>query len=134
MEFQTQSSVHNFAVELLGRFILILVGVLSAGFRSWAPLVLAPIFWQLWDTMFGRRSRIPARVLQLVADVITYVVWLSYIGVAIVSLGKSIGHWYGWAIGAFVGILVAQVFGLLFPFRWHLEQADELWGSRVTKM
>lgn len=113
--------------------MLIVLAVLSVGFRWWGPLILAPLFWQLWDTVFGRRGRIHTPILQLVGDLATYSVWVSYMAFAVFSIGRNVGHWYGWTIGAVVGVSVAQVFGLLFPFRWHLERADVLWGKGGTR-
>jgi hypothetical protein len=114
----------SFAKELIGRVILIALVLGSYLLKWWIPLIVGPLFWQIWNTVTGRRSRIPHPVLKLIADAITWILWLSYIVYSIVSFGLNIGHWYGWLIGVVVGFVVAQILGLLWPKRWHLEQVD----------
>ena len=72
----------------------------------------------------GRRSRIANPVAKLVADAITWILWLGYIGYSIVSFGLNLGHWYGWVIGVVVGLVVAQFLGFIWPHRWHLEKVE----------
>ena len=117
-------SAGYFADELFGRVILIALSYVAATSVWWSPLVVVPIFWQVWDRIFGRAARIDSPGFKLIADGLTYLVWLSYMGYAIVSMGRNIGHWYGWTLGFVVGIGVAHLFGLLFPYRWHLEVMD----------
>jgi len=45
-------------------------------------------------------------------------------GYAVVSMGRNIGHWYGWVLGFVVAIGIAQLLGLLWPHRWHLERIE----------
>lgn len=114
----------SFSTEFLGRVILIALTVLAATKVWWAPLIVAPVFWQVWDSIFCRGSRIYASGLRLVADGLTHLVWLSYIGYTIAVMGSNIGHWYGWCLGIVVAIGVAQLLGLLWPHRWHLERIE----------
>ena len=119
-----RSSATSFATEFLGRVILVALAALTATEVWWGPLVVAPLFWQIWDAVFGQRSRISTGGLKLMADGLTYMIWLSYVGYAIVSMGRNIGYWYGWVLGVAVGIGVAQLLGLLWPHRWHLERIE----------
>lgn len=119
-----RSSTGCFTTECLGRVILIALAVLAATKVWWAPLVAAPVFWQVWDGVFGRGSRINDPGLKLAADALTHLIWLSYIGYTIAAMGRNIGHWYGWGLGVAVAIGVAQVLGLLWPHRWHLERVE----------
>jgi len=114
----------HFSEEMVGRVLLVLFCVISAGQRWWLPIVIAPVFWQFWDITAGRRSRIYQPALKLIADGITWLVWLGYIGYSTVSFGLSVGHWYGWLLGVLVALIVAQLVGLLWPRRWHLEAMD----------
>ena len=115
----------SFAKELTGRVILIALVVGSLLLKWWVPLIVAPLFWKVWDTVVGRRSRIIQPVLKLIADAITYALWLGYVVYSIMSFGLNVGHWYGWLIGVVVGFAVAQIFGFLWPNRWHLEAVDD---------
>lgn len=119
-----ESSSRNFSLEVLGRILLVICAVTSARLMWWAPLVVAPLFWQVWDSALRRHSRIHMPTLKLIADGITYALYVSYVVYAIATAGKNIGHWYGWTLGAVTGIAVAHVFGLLFPFRWHIERIE----------
>ncbi len=114
----------HFIEELSGRALLIVFTVLSASKQWWMPLVVAPVLWQFWDLTAGRRSRIGQRLMKLIADGITWLVWLSYIIYSTVSFGLNLGHWYGWLIGIAIGLVVAQFLGLLWPHRWHLERVE----------
>ncbi len=114
-----------FIKEVVGRAILIAVSIITFSIKWWIPLILAPLFWQIWDTAFGRRSRILSTVIKLTADAITWILWLSYIVYAIISFGLNVGHWYGWLIGLIIGLVVAQFLGLIWPHRWHLERVDD---------
>lgn len=118
------SSAYYFTTECLGRVILIAILVAGARREWWEPLVAVPVCWQVWDGVFGRRSRIYAPGLKLVADGLTWLIWLWYIGYTIFSMGKNVGHWYGWVLGLVLAIVVAQLFGLLFPKRWHFEGVE----------
>ncbi|HIJ73936.1 MAG TPA: hypothetical protein HPP83_07530 [Candidatus Hydrogenedentes bacterium] len=111
----------HFIQELIGRILLIVFAVLSVDKRWWLPIVVAPLFWQLWDLTAGRRSRINHPIFKLIADGITWIVWLAYIAYSIFGFGLNIGHWYGWVLGVVIGLVVAQFLGLLWPYRWHLE-------------
>ncbi|MBW8003815.1 MAG: hypothetical protein FVQ80_17760 [Planctomycetes bacterium] len=93
-----------FALELTGRFFLAIMVFFSAYyFNWWLPLIVAPIFWQIWDIVFGQRSRIWHPIKKLIADGITYIFELCYIIYSIISFGIQIGSWYGWVIGAVAG-------------------------------
>lgn len=114
----------HFIVEMIGRVLLVVFCVISGGQRWWLPIVVAPVFWQVWIITAGRRSTISQPALKLIADGITWAVWLGYIGYSIVSFGLSIGHWYGWLFGVLIALVVAQLLGLLWPDRWHLEAVE----------
>jgi hypothetical protein len=114
----------SFAKELIGRVILIAFVVGSLLHKWWIPLIVGPLFWQVWDTATGHGSRILHPVLKLIADAITLILWLSYIMYSIVSFGLNLGHWYGWLFGVVVGFVVTMFLGLLWPHRWYLEKAD----------
>ena len=118
------NSNQSFAKELTGRVILIALVIGSLFLKWWVPLIVAPLCWQVWDTVVGRRSRIVHPVLKLIADGITWALWLGYIVYSIVSFGRNVGHWYGWLIGVVVGFAVAQFLGFLWPHRWHLEAVE----------
>ena len=70
-EPQMESSTLGFALEIVGRVALIVVASVSAMFAWWLPLLLAPVFWQFWDGIVCRGSRIEAPFPKLIADVIT---------------------------------------------------------------
>lgn len=114
----------SFIKEIIGRFIVVALVVWSFFFMWWIPLIIAPLFWQIWDSLFGRHSRIYNPVLKLIADAITYVIWLSYIAYSIIFFGRNVGHWYVWLIGVILGIFIAQILGLLWPNRWHSERVE----------
>lgn len=116
-------------MEIFGRLALILLCVVSFRFSWWLPVVIAPMFHQVYDTLFCRRARIFNPILKLLADIFTYFVWFGYIVFAVYVFGQNIGHWYGWCIGIITGFVVAQILGLLFPMRWHLEREDEKFSS-----
>ena len=115
-----------FTMEIFGRLALILLCVVSFQISWWLPVVIAPIFHQVYDTKFCRRARIFNPILKLLADFLTYIVWIGYVVVTVYVFGQNIGHWYGWCIGIITGLVVAQILGLLFPRRWHLERIDGL--------
>ena len=117
-------STQSFTIECVGRVILIAVTTVAATTVWWAPIIAAPVSWQVWDGVLGRRSRILSPGLKLVADGLTHLIWLSYIVYTITAMGMSIGHWYGWSLGVVVAIGVAQLLGLLWPRRWHLERIE----------
>ena len=110
-----------FMTECLGRVILIAIAVFAAVNVWWAPIVVAPVFWRLWDFFVGRRSRIHEVGLKLSADALTHVIWISYIWYTIAAMAE---HGHGWGFGLVIAIVVAQVFGLLWPHRWHLERIE----------
>ena len=114
----------NFSKELIGRIILINLAIFSFLGEWWLPLIVAPLFWQVWDIATGRQSRILDAVPKLIADGFTWILWICYIIYSVVSFGLNIGHWYGWAIGIVIGLVVGQFLGLLWPHRWHLERMD----------
>ena len=114
-----------FSKELTGRIILIVLAVGSSLARWWLPILVAPLFWQGWDIATRRGSRILDPVPKLIADSLTWILWLGYMIYSIVSFGLNIGHWYGWGIGIVVGLVVAQFLGLLWPHRWHLEKVED---------
>ena len=118
------NSTKHFIEEMIGRILLISFCILSVSRRWWLPLIIAPVFWQLWDRTTARGPRILQSILKLIADGITHLLWLTYIGYSIVAFGLNIGHWYGWSLGVIVGLIVAHIFGLLWPHRWHLEVVD----------
>lgn len=113
-----------FTIEIFGRVVLILLCVFSIHISWWLPIVVAPIFHLVYDTKFCRKARMFNPILQLLADILTYLVYLGYIVFTTYVFGQNIGHWYGWCIGIITGLVVAQVFGLLFPMRWHIERMD----------
>lgn len=115
------NGIQAFTKELTGRAMLIVLVSFSIPVKWWIPIIVAPLFWQIWDTLIGRRSRIDNLTLKLIADMITWVIWLSYIAYSIISFGQNLEHWYGWLIGVLVGLVIAQFLGLLWPHRWHLE-------------
>ena len=128
--FDTGAGWKPFLLELVGRFLLVLVIFLAFfPFRLpwWYLLVAPPIIWQVWDfVMFSgahaaRRTRIRNRLLKIIADVLAWAFYTAYIAYSIVSIGLNIGHWYGWLIGIIVGFVVAHLFGLLWPQRWTWE-------------
>ena len=114
----------SFLKEFVGRILLVALVVLGLSFAWWLPLIIAPIFWQAWDTPLGRRARITQPAAKVAADLVTHAIWLGYILYSIISFGFKVGHWYGWLAGAIIGLVVAQFMGLLWPHRWHLERVD----------
>jgi len=108
--------------ELIGRGLLIALSVGAFLVKWWIPLIIAPFFWQVWETVTGQWSRAQNPVLKLIADAVTWVLWIGYIVYSIVSFELTIGHWYGLVLGVVVGLVVAQFFHLLWPHRWHLER------------
>jgi hypothetical protein len=115
------NSTLSFWKELAGRIILIVLAAYSYFITWWLPIIVAPFFWQLWDILTGRHSRITEPISKLLADLITHLLWAGYIIYSIVSFGYNIDQWYGWLFGIIVGLVIAQLLGLLWPHRWHLE-------------
>ncbi len=118
----------GFVLEIIGRIILSILAVYTFSLIWWLPLVIAPIFWQIWDKALalalGRISRIFRPLLKRIADGITLIFGLAYIVFSTVSFGMNMGHWYWWVIGAIIGIVVEQFLGLLWPIRWHFEKIE----------
>jgi hypothetical protein len=119
-------------VELFGRLILIVAIAVSFVIGWWCPLVVAPVLWQIWDRATRAATlswnpeaqgmnRTLADAMEMVADGITFLLWVAYVGYAIFSMGRHIGGWLGWVIGVLVGLGVAQLLGLFWPFRWALK-------------
>lgn len=114
-----------FITEVLGRVLLYAQCTQNPDIAWWWPIVTIPISWQIWDGfLFSGFQRIGSRGLRLIADALSYLVYLWYIVFTIRAMGSNIGQWYGWILGVVVAVVVAQFFGLLWPSRWHREHLD----------
>ena len=113
-----------FVKEITGRLLLIGLSIASFFLFWWLPIIVAPLFWQIWDVRFHKGSRIYEIGLKLIADVFTYIVDIGYMASCIILFGTQLGHWYGWTIGVAIAVLVGWVIGLLLPYRWHLERIE----------
>ena len=122
-------------LEFIARLLMILGTWFAFRYTWWAPLVAAPLIWQiLW--LFHGQVIVPERLtdeivsslyfkfymsVRLFLDFLTHAIYITYWGLAIVLCWRHFGHWWGLVIGCVVGLLVVQIFGLLWPHRWHKE-------------
>ena len=119
-------------LELAGRAILAVVAIVSRIVCWWCPLVAVPVFCIVWNTVFLRQQRSyvlsiktsisEVLVQRRIANLVSWVVEIAYLAYATVSVGLHVKHWYGWTAGAAIGLAVAQVGGLLRPYRLRYEQ------------
>jgi len=122
-------------LEIIARLLMILGTWFAFRLAWWAPLLAAPLIWQilkplhsrtivlerLTDEIVSSRSFRAYMGVKLFLDYWTHVVYVVYWGLAVVLCWIHFGHWWGLAIGGVVGLLVVQIFGLLWPNRWRLE-------------
>jgi hypothetical protein len=119
------------AYELIGRGVSICMAIASAAIYWWLPLVIAPVVWQVWNLAFLisdqpdqpsiERHVGNALIQHRLANWSTWIISMAYLGYAVVGFGLYMDHWHGWVLGTFVGLLVAQVFKLLTPYRYANE-------------
>jgi hypothetical protein len=115
-------------VELVGRVICVVLAVYSYRFRWWAPLVVVPLFNQVYEWPFISMKinwLILNRWVRLLANVITWILYFGYIGLSLLLFTTRIPHWYGWLIGLGVGIVVTRFLEFIFPVRWRYERSSD---------
>lgn len=115
-----------FFKEILGYWLLVYIS--GSAFQKvwWSSLIVAPIFFQAYDQLFCRDSRIYNNILRIIADYAGHFVKLGYIAFAIYGFQSRIGNWYACFIGLFIGLVVVIPLGLFNPMRWLNEKADGL--------
>ena len=117
------------AIEIFGRLACLVLTILSYQLRWWAPLVVAPLFHQIYEWPFISMKVdwvIYNRGVKLIANILTWGFYFGYIGLAIFLFSVHFGHWYGWLVGVGAGIVVTRFLGFLFPVRWRHERAHDV--------
>lgn len=99
-------------MEIIGRLVMIIGAGASFIPAWWAPLIAAPLIWQIWRAVF-LKSLPPKPPNE--PDYLTTTCEYAYLGFAVLIMADKIGSWYGGLIGAFIGFMVFQVMGLLKP-------------------
>jgi len=107
--------------ELVGRILMVLGTVLAFRVSWWAPLVAAPLIFKIYNVTFCVRDRIYDLSQRLILDIITHTSYLGYLILAIVLFQHNMGKWY---LGLITWFVVAHLFGLLWPRRWHYERME----------
>jgi hypothetical protein len=107
--------------EIIGRIIMLICTVLSFYISWWAPLVAAPLIWKIYNVSFCFTDRIYDRKTHLILDIVTHATYWAYLVLAITQFTLNGGRWY---LGLVVWFVVAQLFGLLWPRRWHYEKIE----------
>ena len=118
-------SKHHFLAEILGRVVVAGTCIYGYSKEWWLPLIIAPLFWKIWDSWVCPKGIIIDKGYKLFADFTTYIICLLYIAYSVWVFHININHWYGWIIGLMIGIVVGHFLGFLFPRRWHLEAVTE---------
>ena len=118
--------------EIAGRAISFAIVALAVRGNWWCPLILVPVFWQIWNYIYLnqpkpfhlsiRTSLQMVMVQRRLADFLTWLTCLGYLGYSVTTFVLRFPGLPGWCAGIAVGMTIPYLTKLLHPHRWHREQ------------
>ncbi len=110
--------------EIIGRFLTLILTILSYSVDWKLALITPPLVFKFYNLTFCARDRIAKRKSKLILDIITHAFHYGYLIYSIVICNLNIDKWYSWLIGIAGWLVLGQLFGFLWPRRWHYEKVE----------
>ena len=134
---------HVLVWELVGWPLLFVAGLICVQSDLWLLLVVLPLVWQLWDILALRRLSITRASIEVsqgrilaIKRICGFLAWaanMAYWGLWALVLGVRMDAWYGWLLGAVIGVILGPILQTFSSSRLRASRRELIARENITR-